>query len=120
MTNGLEDAVAPVLVVVSGPVAGGKSSLAHALANRFDGVRLSTRELLTPSLSPGEAPTRQALQRIGADLDADSDGRWVADRLSRRIYDAPQRLVVVDSARIDTQEVGVRAVAKKDRLVLVE
>lgn len=97
-----------LIVVVSGPVAGGKSHLARALADRFDGVRLSTREALMPRLGPGEAPTRAALQRIGAELDADTDGRWVADRLSRRIYDADTDLVIVDAARIATQVQGLR------------
>ena len=96
------------IVVVSGPVAGGKSRLARGLAARFDGVRLSTRELLMPSLAPAEAPNRAALQRIGAKLDADTDGRWVADRLSRRIYDAGDRLVIVDAARIAGQIEGLR------------
>jgi len=96
------------IVVVSGPVAGGKSTLARALATRFGGVRLSTREVLMPRLAPGEAATRQALQRIGADLDAATDGAWVADRLSRRIYDAPGDLVVIDSARIASQLEGMR------------
>jgi adenylosuccinate synthase len=96
------------VVVVSGPVAGGKSSLARALAARFDGVRLSTRELLMPRLAPGEAPTREALQRLGAELDAATEGRWVVDRLSRRIFQAPERLVVIDSARIADQINGLR------------
>jgi adenylosuccinate synthase len=97
-----------LVVVVSGPVAGGKSALAQALADRFAGVRLSTRELLMPRLAPGEAPTREALQRIGAGLDAETDGRWVVDRMSRRIYDAPEDLVVIDSARIRGQVDGLR------------
>ena len=63
-----------LVVVVSGPVAGGKSPLARALADRFDGVRFSTRELLMPRLAPGDAPTRAALQRIGAELDAETGG----------------------------------------------
>jgi adenylosuccinate synthase len=96
------------IVVVSGPVAGGKSHLARALAQRFDGARLSTRELLMPRLAPGETPTRAALQRIGAELDASTDGRWVADRLSRRIYDADEHLVIVDAARIADQIEGLR------------
>jgi adenylosuccinate synthase len=96
------------VVVVSGPVAGGKSSLARAVAQRFDGVRLSTRELLMPRLAPGEAPTRPALQRIGAELDFNTDGRWVADRLSRRIFDTSESFVVVDSARIAGQIEGLR------------
>ena len=97
-----------LIVVVSGPVAGGKSHLARALANRFDGARFSTRELLMPRLAPGEAPTREALQRIGAELDVDTDGRWVADRLSRRIYDCKKQLIIIDAARISEQIDGLR------------
>lgn len=97
-----------LIVVVSGPVAGGKSALARALAKRFDGVRFSTRELLTPHLGTDETATRQALQRIGADLDERTDGRWVADQLSRPIFDAPSRLVIVDSVRLASQIEGLR------------
>ena len=97
-----------LIVVVSGPVAGGKSVLARSLADRFDGVRLSTRELLMTRLGPNEPPTRQALQRLGAELDTETGGRWIVDRLSRRIFDAPQRLVVIDSARIAGQVEGLR------------
>ena len=96
------------IVVVSGPVAGGKSHLAKALAKRFSGIRLSTRELLMPALGPKEAPSRATLQRLGADLDAETDGRWVADRLSRRIYDAEEELVIIDAARIAGQIEGLR------------
>lgn len=97
-----------LIVVVSGPVAGGKSLLARSLAERFDGLRLSTRELLMPRLGPSEQPTRQTLQVIGTQLDEETNGRWVVDRLSRRIYDAPHRLVIVDSARIPEQIEGLR------------
>ncbi|MGH8866566.1 MAG: adenylosuccinate synthetase [Actinomycetes bacterium] len=97
-----------LIVVVSGPVAGGKSMLARALADRFGGIRLSTRELLMPRLGPNESPTRQLLQRIGADLDSETSGQWVVDRLSRRIYDAVQPLVVVDSCRTAEQVDGLR------------
>ena len=69
---------------------------------------MSTRELLMPRLAPGEPPTRAALQRIGAELDTATDGRWVADRLSRRIYDADARLVIIDAARISGQIDGLR------------
>lgn len=96
------------IVIVSGPVAGGKSHLARALAERFEGIRLSTREVLMPGLAPGQAPTRKALQEIGAKLDGDTEGRWVADRLSRRIYAAERQLVIVDAARIAGQIEGLR------------
>jgi adenylosuccinate synthase len=97
-----------LIVVVSGPVAGGKSSLAKALARRFDGLRLSTRELLMPRLSPGEVPTRESLQRIGEELDIETGGSWVADRFSRRIFDAEEALVIIDSVRIAGQIEAMR------------
>jgi adenylosuccinate synthase len=97
-----------LVVVVSGPVAGGKSMLARALAVRFDGVRMSTRELLMPQLTAEDKATRQALQRAGADLDGETGGQWVVDRLSRRIYDAPERLIIVDAVRTSGQIEGLR------------
>src|SRR5262245_56015267 len=98
-----------LVVVVSGPVAGGKSALAKKLAARFEGLRLSTRELLMPALQPNEAPTRKRLQEIGAELDRTTGGTWVADRFSRRIFESNRRLVIVDSARIAGQLDGLRA-----------
>lgn len=97
-----------LVVVVSGPVAGGKSVLARALAERYGGLRLSTRDLLMPRLKPGQAPTRQALQEIGSRLDLETNGRWVVDRLSRRIFDASESLVIIDSARTRDQIEAVR------------
>jgi adenylosuccinate synthase len=97
-----------LIVVVSGPVAGGKSTLARMLADRFDGVRLSTRELLMPRLRPGQVASRAALQEIGADLDQADGGQWVADRLSRTIFSDAHSLFIIDSARIAGQLDGLR------------
>jgi adenylosuccinate synthase len=98
-----------LVVVVSGPVAGGKSVLARRLAQRFAGSRLSTRELLMPILEPGETPSRQRLQQIGTELDDRTGGTWVADRFSRRIFESGTGLVVIDSARIAGQLAGLRS-----------
>ena len=97
-----------LIVAMSGPVAGGKSMLARALAKRFDGVRMSTRDLLMTRLRPTETATRSLLQSAGAALDQETGGRWVVNRLSRRIFDAPQRLVIVDSVRTAEQIEGLR------------
>ncbi len=97
-----------VVVVESGPVAGGKSALARQLAERFGGMRLSTRELLMPSLKPGETASRQFLQEIGAQLDEETGGEWVANRFSRRIFSGDADLFIVDSARIADQIEGLR------------
>jgi adenylosuccinate synthase len=96
------------IVVVSGPVAGGKSQLARALADKFDGVRYSTRELLMAELEVGEEPSRSTLQRVGAELDEKTAGRWVADRLSRPIYESATNLAIIDAARIAGQIEGLR------------
>lgn len=45
---------------------------------------------------------------MGTALDHQTNGRWVVDGLSRIIYEAPVRLVVVDSARIAGQIEGLR------------
>lgn len=103
-----------LVVVMSGPVAGGKSLLARSLAERFAGVRLSTRDLLVPHLVEAEPPSRGALQRIGAELDERTNGRWVVDGLSRRIFEAAEDLVIVDSARIAPQIEGLREAFGRD------
>ncbi len=101
-----------MVVVVSGPVAGGKSALARGLERRFDGLRLSTRGVLMSRLVPNEPATRERLQRIGAEWDTETGGSWVADRLGRDIWRARERgreLVIVDAARIAGQVEGLRA-----------
>lgn len=97
-----------LVVVVSGPVAGGKSLLARELARRFSGVRMSTRELLMPHLRSDETATRASLQRVGAELDSKTDGHWVVDGMSRRIFDTPERLIIIDSVRTAAQIDGLR------------
>ncbi|HEX3692659.1 MAG TPA: adenylosuccinate synthetase [Solirubrobacteraceae bacterium] len=111
-----------LIVVVSGPVAGGKSALARTLARRFAGVRLSTREVLMQSKPPGAPSTRLELQALGARLDEETGGAWVADRLSQKIYAAieaaarehRQPLVIIDAARIAGQLDGLRRAFGRD------
>ena len=83
------------VVLLSGPVASGKTTLSRLLADRFGFCIVSTRELL------GEGPQdRLSLQAAGASRDDGSAGRWVRDGLvqlqgqwSDEIY------FVVDSVR---------------------
>jgi adenylosuccinate synthase len=98
---------AKLIVVVSGPVAGGKSQLARGLVQRFSGLRLSTSELLTQHLSDGEPPSRKILQRIGAELDQRDPG-WVANGFSRSVFETDKDLVVIDAARIGGQVDALR------------
>ena len=101
-----------MVVVVSGPVAGGKSALARGLERHFEGQRLSTRSALMSRMAPNKPATRETLQRIGAEWDAETGGAWVADRLGRDIWRARERgreLMIVDAARIAGQVEGMRA-----------
>jgi adenylosuccinate synthase len=90
------------IVVVSGPVASGKSDLAHQLCRDFKGKRYSTHEMLVRHL--GGDPGRRELQKAGEKLDRNSKGAWVRDQLARDIYALEgYELAVVDSARIPGQ-----------------
>jgi adenylosuccinate synthase len=88
------------IVVVSGRVASGKSSLAEDLCSHFKGKRYSTHAMLVQRLGGGE-PGRRSLQEEGERLDRRTKGSWVRDDLSRDIYALEgYKLAVVDSARI--------------------
>jgi adenylosuccinate synthase len=88
------------IVIVSGRVASGKSSLANQLCTQFRGKRYSTHGMLVARLGGGE-PGRKRLQEEGEKLDKRTKGSWVRDDLSREIYALEgHTLAVVDSARI--------------------
>lgn len=97
------------VVVLSGAVATGKSTLADELVGRFDAQPISSHKLLVTRLGKGARPDRTVLQDFGDALDAETGGRWLADDVgvatSRFTDDA---LVVVDSARILGQVEALR------------
>lgn len=97
-----------MIVVISGPVASGKSLLARALANRFGGAQFSTSELLKLRMSPEDVPTHQAVQRLEAQLESESDGRWLIDLLVQRIADTSENVIIVDRATTAEQIAGLR------------
>jgi adenylosuccinate synthase len=95
---------APVIVALSGPIGAGKSSLATALTNRFGTFRLSTQGLMTDAAEAAGSrleAERRALQNYGEQLDRETDGRWVADGVAKRIAEGEieSRVVVVDAVR---------------------
>lgn len=64
------------VVLLSGPIASGKTTLARLLLDRFGFCVVSTRELLRNGVGD-----RRSLQAAGASLDDSTDGRWVRDAL---------------------------------------
>jgi adenylosuccinate synthase len=102
--------MAQTIVVLSGPVASGKTTLGKTLCLRHGGYRFSTHELISDEFGRDATPDRAAFQALGERLDKQTDGRWVADALGRRLTEVPEdALVVVDSARIAPQIDGLRA-----------
>jgi adenylosuccinate synthase len=92
------------IVVLSGPVGAGKSTLAVALASRYDAVQVRTQDLLRDHAAdhgvnlPAE---RRALQDYGDRLDQETSGMWVAEAVSAKVaeLETPPRLLIVDSVR---------------------
>lgn len=93
------------VVVFSGPIAAGKTTVAFLLQERH-GVRICrTSDLLRTSL--GAAAARGDLQRAGAELDDRTAGRWVADALAQFVLEEgigeTDDVVILDSARRQEQ-----------------
>jgi adenylosuccinate synthase len=102
------------IIVLSGPVACGKTTLGDALETRFGFRRLKTRQLIRAML--GTEPERTALQKAGEDLDRETNGQWVATALTRQLVESERTLapgveapsVIVDSARLISQVEAIR------------
>ncbi len=100
------------VVAVSGPVGAGKSTLAQRLADRYGGLRISTRELIvTHAKDAGEKPpnARRAFQRYGEALDRHRGGSWVSEAAASVVEQHGEaRLVIVDAVRTRNQVEGLR------------
>ena len=81
------------ILLLSGPVCSGKSTLADALVQKYGFTRFQTRSLLATLLNVKKE--RRALQRAGEALDKRTGGRWVGDALGREIPKLPDDAEVV-------------------------
>lgn len=107
-----------MIVLLAGPIAVGKSTVARELAARSGGRIVSARELL---LSMTEATEdRASLQEAGARLDLRTNGRWLLEALIQQTDPTPQTLTVLDSARTVRQTEPVLTELTRSRLVYLE
>lgn len=97
------------IIVLSGRVSTGKSTLANALQEHFDARILSTKNVIIDAANGGLDLERTSLQRRGDALDRKTGGAWVASALTRLVGSlAPNAVVVVDSVRIIEQVHAIR------------
>lgn len=91
------------IVVISGHIASGKSTLAHGLAEQFGCVRISTRELISEQFQK-PISTRAEEQKAGEILDQRSAGAWLAQALAKRkAGQKADETWIIDSVRIRQQ-----------------
>ena len=99
----LEAAVSHV-ILLSGQIASGKTTLSRLLADRFACRMVSTRAILAHGQQD-----RRSLQSVGASKDDATGGRWVRDELVRlRDQNPADKCFVVDSVRTLDQVRWVR------------
>lgn len=92
------------VLVLSGSVGAGKTTLAERLAEDYGGHVISTHALLTSRLGDKAVEERGALQVAGERLDRQTGGAWVRDEARAEIEALPQdSFIVVDSVRIKSQ-----------------
>lgn len=78
------------IVVLSGSISAGKSSLAQLLNIRYSATIIKTRDLILKQL-PDTREERGALQKAGEKLDRADGGAWVKNALVRFIEDNCRR-----------------------------
>jgi adenylosuccinate synthase len=104
------------IVLISGSIASGKSTLVNRLRSEFDDVHtLKTKDvLLEISSKKGgrELSERGEMQRFGERMDRDTEGGWVRDELRRLLSrlgpTESNATVVVDAVRIPEQVKKIR------------
>lgn len=96
------------IILISGPVAVGKTLLARGLAERF-GFRVIRTSQMLADISHALPAERQAMQQRGRRLDEETNGQWVVDAAQENIrkWQGEVRLVV-DSIRIAEQAQAFR------------
>lgn len=103
-----------LVVLMSGPIATGKTAVAQAVAERWPAQLVRVRQALADVLGI-DARDRVTLQREGADLDRRTRGAWLLNYLEDNQYGIGP--VVVDSMRTRLQTLPVLDGLVDSRLV---
>ncbi len=100
--------MAELLIILSGRVCCGKTTLAKGLNARYGFQHARSSALLLARLNK-ESAGRDELQEFGAALDKKTSGRWISDDLYRMALREPNaRGVVLDCVRAKSQVQNIR------------
>ena len=97
------------ILLISGAVASGKSTLSNGLVRRFGAQVLKTKQIIQ-SRFPDALSERGELQRLGDELDRETKFNWVRDEVTRDVRERgfAAALVVVDAVRKSEQVDSIR------------
>jgi adenylylsulfate kinase-like enzyme len=100
------------VILLSGPIRAGKTTLADHIGPKLSADRVRTKGILLDEYGARpEVRLRLRLQELGEKLDVETDGRWVAAAVNRRLDNIPARTpVVVDAVRIPPQVAHLRKI----------
>src|SRR5260370_21969291 len=104
-----------LIVLISGNVSAGKSTLSEGLRRQYSATIVKTKEVLkdlaVKKLKRELPSERRALQQFGDQLDNETGGEWVLNALKKHIADAKvgqDDVAVVDAVRILPQIKAIR------------
>src|SRR6266436_8902485 len=96
-----------MIVLLSGAVSSGKTTLGTMLVERFGFRLVKTKEVIRRYF-PGVQNERRALQDCGDQLDKRTGGAWVRDEIRRYIEEEKPTRLLVDAVRIEKQVEAIR------------
>lgn len=98
------------IVILSGRVCAGKSTLARRLQDDLAAEVVSSKELIA-AMAPTPPQSRADFQTAGDELDRRDNGKWIADAVVGRLSMCKPNttLLVLDSVRISEQLSALRA-----------
>ncbi|MGN8154366.1 adenylosuccinate synthetase [Agrobacterium sp. 22094] len=94
------------IIVISGPIAVGKTTFSKEIIDRYPCEKVSTRNYILAAKST--ANERAALQRAGVELDEATNGAWVAEAVGEVYSSTEKPFLLVDSARTAAQVTALR------------
>lgn len=83
------------LIVISGGIASGKSTLADQLATRFGCTVIKTNSIIQNHLTSKSKVDRRTLQQKGNQLDLDTKYSWIADSVAQTVRSSDNNLPLV-------------------------